>query len=81
VASATTHNDGLALQTDASGRGSASIVFPRLPLLKGVYWITVFLATEDGIHVYEHIERCLRLDVTQDGLEQGVVALPHEWLA
>jgi lipopolysaccharide transport system ATP-binding protein len=81
VASATTHNDGLALQTDASGRGSASIVFPRLPLLKGVYWVTVFLATEDGIHVYEHIERCLRLDVTQDGLEQGVVALPHEWLA
>lgn len=81
VASATTHNDGIALRTDASGRGSATIVFPRLPLLKGVYWVTVFLATEDGVHVYEHIERCLRLDVTQDGLEQGVVALPHAWLA
>ena len=69
------------LRVDATGRGRANITFPRLPLLKGDYWVTAFLITEDGVHVYEQIDRCLLLHVAQSGLEQGLVALPHEWQA
>ncbi|MGE4239893.1 ABC transporter ATP-binding protein [Ramlibacter sp.] len=81
VASATTQNDGVTLHRDASGRGRVGVVFPRLPLLKGQYSVTVFLISEDGVHVYEQVERCLLLNVTQTGLEQGLVALEHEWQA
>lgn len=79
IASATSVNDGVLLSTDAQGRGQVSIVFKRLPLLKGSYWVTCFLSTEDGVHPYDQVTHCLRLNVTQTGLEQGVVSLPHEW--
>jgi lipopolysaccharide transport system ATP-binding protein len=81
VASATSHNDGVTLARDAQGHGRATIVFPKFPLLKGQYTVTCFLATEDGIHVYEQVDRCIVLNVSQKGLEQGLVALEHEWLA
>ncbi|MBC5764747.1 ABC transporter ATP-binding protein [Ramlibacter albus] len=81
VASASSHNDGVQLRFDAAGRGRASIVFTQVPLLKGDYWVTAFLITEDGVHVYEQVERCVLLHVTQSGLEQGLVTLPHEWQA
>jgi lipopolysaccharide transport system ATP-binding protein len=64
---------------DGDGRGVANVTFARLPLLKGRYSVTSFLLSEDGVHIYEQIERSLLLDVTQRGLEQGLVALPHRW--
>jgi lipopolysaccharide transport system ATP-binding protein len=79
VASATTQNDGVQLRTDAAGRGQVTVAFPRLPLLKGQYAITVFLISEDGVHIYEQVERCVLLHVSQVGLEQGLVTLEHEW--
>ena len=79
VASATSVNDGISLKTNAQGQGRASIVFKKLPLLKGSYWVTCFLSTEDGVHPYDQVTHCLRLNVTQIGLEQGVVSLAHEW--
>ena len=80
VSSATSVNDGVALQVDAQGYGKVSVVFRRLPLPKGSYWVTCFLSTEDGVHPYDQVTHCLRLNVKQQGLEQGVVSLPHEWL-
>lgn len=80
VSSATSVNDGVALQVDAQGYGKVSVVFRRLPLLKGSYWVTCFLSTEDGVHPYDQVTHCLRLNVKQQGLEQGIVSLPHEWL-
>jgi hypothetical protein len=29
--------------------------------------------------VYEQVDRCVVLNVTQKGLEQGLVSLEHEW--
>ena len=80
VASAISLNDGITLTRDSAGNGRAAVVFPRFPLLKGQYTITCFLASEDGIHVYEQVDRCVVLNVAQKGLEQGLVALEHEWL-
>lgn len=79
IASATSVNDGVSLTTNAQGQGRASIVFKKIPLLKGSYWVTFFLSTEDGIHPYDQVTHCLRLNVSQVGLEQGVVSLAHEW--
>jgi lipopolysaccharide transport system ATP-binding protein len=80
VASAISLNDGATLFRDSSGRGRAAVVFPQIALLKGQYTITCFLVSEQGIHVYEQVDRCVVLNVTQKGLEQGLVALEHEWL-
>ncbi len=79
VASALSANDGIRLNADADGHGRAVVVFPKLPLLKGRYTVTGFLLCENGLHPYEQMERCVALNVTQKGLEQGLVTLPHEW--
>jgi len=80
VASATSHNDGVSLRVDESGCGVAQVLFERIPLLKGTYYVTVFLSTEDGVQPYEQVERALTLHITQKGLEQGLVSLPHRWI-
>ena len=79
VASVLSSNDGVELQTDANGHGRAIVVFAKLPLLKGRYTVTGFLLCENGLHPYEQVERSLLLNVTQKGLEQGLVTLPHAW--
>jgi lipopolysaccharide transport system ATP-binding protein len=58
----------------------AQVLFERIPLLKGTYYVTVFLSTEDGVQPYEQVERALTLHITQKGLEQGLVSLPHRWI-
>ena len=80
VSSVLSGNDGVDLHVDASGHGRASVVFPKLPLLKGRYTVTGFLLCENALHPYEQVEQSLVLNVTQKGLEQGLVKLPHEWL-
>jgi lipopolysaccharide transport system ATP-binding protein len=79
VASAGSANDGVVLKRGTDGRGEAVLTFTRLPLLQGLYTLNVFLLCERGVHVYDHAERCARLVVSQRGLEQGVVRLPHAW--
>jgi lipopolysaccharide transport system ATP-binding protein len=68
-----------AVVMDESGKGQATVIFPQIPLLKGEYRVTVFLACEQGLHVYDYAPQCLTLDISQEGMIQGVVALPHRW--
>ncbi len=79
VASAGSHNDGVAFELARDGTGRGSIVFPRIALLKGEYTVRVFLMCERGIHIYEHVDAAADLIVSQQGLEQGFVSLPHHW--
>ncbi len=79
VSSVLSGQDGFTVETDAQGHGHATVRFPRIPLLKGRYTVTGFLACEKATHVYEYVEGSLVLNVTQKGLEQGLVQLPHEW--
>ena len=79
VASALSTNDGVQIRVDQQGRGQAVLLFPQIPLLKGRYQVTVILSTENGLHPYDMAMHCIGLKVTQKGLEQGVVALRHEW--
>jgi len=79
VASVISSNDGILLEVGANGFGQARVQFPRIPLLKGQYFVSVYLACEQSIHVYDSAEACVELVVEQDGTERGFVALPHVW--
>lgn len=79
VSSVLSLSDGVQWQLDAHGHGQAVLHLPRVPLLKGHYRITAFLLSEDGLHVYEQVDNCVELHVSQTGPEQGLMAIPHEW--
>ncbi len=79
LASSGTWIDGHVIERDAYGRGGATITFPKLPLLKGKYYLSAYLFCERGLHNYAAIEQFVDLEVRQDHLEQGVVSLPHSW--
>ena len=79
ISSAISQDDGFVPVVDTHGRGRAVVRFSALPLLKGSYFVTVILLSEDGVHPYDMAKHCIMLRVSQDGLTQGVVALPHQW--
>lgn len=79
VSSVISTGNTTAITRDGNGRGQATVVFPEIPLLKGEYRVTAFLGCELGLHVYDFAPQCLILDVSQEGVDQGLVALPHRW--
>ncbi len=81
LASSSTQVDGVPLVRDEFGRGTASISFPNIPLLKGEYFVWAYLLSEDGIHTYDTASNVASLHFSQQGLEQGLVALAHSWSA
>jgi len=81
ICSAGSLNDGVVIRRNATGSGQAVLTFPRLSLLKGEYWVQAFLLSEDGVHIYDQASDVAELHVTQTGLEQGIVAMPHQWIA
>lgn len=80
ITSAISVNDGVPMLMDSLGKGKATVVFERFSLLKGSYWVTCFLTSEDGLHPYDQVLHCLRINVRQEGTAQGFVSLPHQWL-
>jgi len=81
IASASSKIDHFAFNTGPDRTGYVQISYPNLALLKGKYSITLFLLCEQGIHIYDQASNYLTLEVSQDGLEQGVVSLEHVWQA
>ena len=79
VASAGTVNDGVAISRDAQGNGRTTLLFPSVRLLKGEYTLNLFLLCERGLHTYDCALGYGLLEVSQQGLEQGLVSLSHHW--
>lgn len=79
IASVGSSFDRVVPDRSANGTGCAELVYSALPLLKGEYVISVFLSCERMLHIYDYAERYLELSVRQQGLEQGIVSLPHTW--
>ena len=79
VCSAVSRLDEVDLCFDAHGDGEAEIIYPAMSLLKGEYLLDVYLMCELGIHVYDQMRPCATLLVSQQGLDQGLVNLPHRW--
>lgn len=81
ISSAGSVQDVITLKINESGQGEARILFPKLPLLRGNYFLDVALLCEKGIHLYEAVRQAAEIHVEQNGLERGIVKLPHEWLS
>ena len=79
VTSASSLDDGLRFKRNGLETYSASITFQRLALLKGNYWVNVYLLCEEGIHVYDSALRVAEFEMVQQCRELGVVTLPREW--
>lgn len=79
VGSAGAWNDGVVLERDASGMGRLQVCFPKLPLLKGRYYVSVHLFCERGLHIYDVADRVMYVTVSQKGLEQGLFHVPRVW--
>lgn len=79
IASSSTQADGIVLARDEAGNGMAKVDFAQIPLLKGEYYVGVYLLSEDGIHVYDGVPHVGTLHFSQASLEQGVVSLNHSW--
>jgi len=77
--SAYTLFDGIAIERDAQGRGQATVVFEKLPLMKGRFSIGAYLFDERALHVYDVVLQAATVMVTQAGVHQGFVQLPHRW--
>ncbi|MDX1491946.1 MAG: ABC transporter ATP-binding protein [Pseudohongiellaceae bacterium] len=67
------------VHTSPDGAGYAQVEIEKLPLMKGDYRVSAFLACEKGLHVYDWVPQSISLKVTQTSTAQGVVVLPHKW--
>lgn len=80
ISSSSNQNDGVVLKRTADGKGVATIVFPKVPLLKGDYGIDIYLVCGDAVRVLDSVLNVFRIKVRQKDIEQGVVSLPHFWI-
>jgi len=80
VSSASTHNDAQKIPDNEEGKGWIRIIFKQVPLLKGYYLVDVYLACENALHLYDQATAVTSLTVLQEGVEQGVVTMTHQWL-
>lgn len=77
--SAYTLFDSVTIERDAQGRGQATVVFEKLPLMKGRFSVGAYLFDERALHVYDVVLQAATVIVTQPGVHQGFVQLPHRW--
>jgi lipopolysaccharide transport system ATP-binding protein len=80
ISSCSNFYDGVALRRDAAGQTRVHVHFPKIPLFRGRYGISVFLLCERAIHIYDSAN-VAEMDISQPGLELGVVALNRRWSA
>ena len=64
----------------AGDSGRVRYVVPALPVLKGVYTVTVVLLDAHSDHHFDGIDRALRFRVTDDRGRQGLVDLRGRWV-
>ncbi|MGC8731197.1 MAG: ABC transporter ATP-binding protein [Halothiobacillaceae bacterium] len=81
VGSAGSHVDQVPLACH-DGEGCARVCFNALPLLKGEYWVEVYLLCERGVMFYDQRVPAARFRMVSPdfSLEQGVVHLQRRWL-
>jgi hypothetical protein len=63
--SAYTLFDGIAIERDAQGRGQATVVFEKLPLMKGRFSMGAYLFDERALHVYDVVLQAATVNVVQ----------------
>ena len=71
--------DGVNIDRNAQGHGQATVVFHKLPLMKGRFSVGAYLFDERALHVYDVALQAASVNVLQNGIHQGFVHLPHIW--
>jgi ABC-type polysaccharide/polyol phosphate transport system ATPase subunit len=62
------------------GPASVKVAIPSLPLLEGVYDLTVAIMDSTEVHPYDFWERRIRFEVRQyKSYDKGLVSIPAEW--
>jgi ABC-2 type transport system ATP-binding protein len=62
------------------GPASVSVTMPSLPLLEGVYDLSVSVTDHTGVHPYDHWDRRVRFEVRQYRTHDvGIVHVPAAW--
>ena len=66
---------------DEGGRGELVLELPNLALLKGDYWLEVYLLCEQGVMFYDQVVPAARFSVASPNnpLEQGVYHAKRIW--
>ena len=78
ITSCCNYYDQISLVRDIQGATTVQLTLPTINLLRGHYVIHVYLMCEQAIHIYDYA-RCAEFDVTQPGLEIGIVSLQRTW--
>jgi hypothetical protein len=74
-----TRRNGLSLGM-LDGPASVSVRLDTLPLLEGVYDVTVGLTDHTEMHPYDHWEKRVRFEVRQyKSFDIGVTHIPSHW--
>jgi lipopolysaccharide transport system ATP-binding protein len=79
VGSVGTWNDQVEPKPISNGVAECHVDFPKIPMLKGMYRVGVYLYCEKGIHNYEWADPVSEFRVIQSDNEQGLIRLPHIW--
>lgn len=62
------------------GPASVDVAISSLPLLEGVYDLTVSLTDHTEVHPYDHWDRRIRFEVQQfKSYDHGLLSIPTEW--
>jgi lipopolysaccharide transport system ATP-binding protein len=64
---------------DAEGNGRAEVTFPKIPLLRGKYFVSVYLMCEKCVHFYDSMPHKYEITVEQDSFEQGIFRVERRW--
>ncbi|MGZ4955527.1 MAG: FkbM family methyltransferase [Methylobacter sp.] len=71
--------ENISIERDEHGRGEVTIDFPNLPLRKGEYQVSVYLASEDAIHIYDNAQKVATIKIEDTLPSPGLVNLPCQW--
>jgi len=62
-----------------NGEGKVKVVFPKIQLLRGKYFISVYLMCEKCIFFYDSRPHLFVINVEQKSFEQGIFRMEREW--
>lgn len=80
VFGSSTHFDKQLNAFQSKGHHQVRLVIPKLPLLSGEYWLSVYILDDSGLQVYDMAELICPFTVHNPGKNFGVVHLPHQWI-
>lgn len=81
VSSGGSRFDGFEMVLDEDGRGEVELYFPKIPLMRGRYHMSIYLTCDRMLHVYDQAQTAVTFEMHQPNIEKGVVFLGHQWHA